>query len=206
MSANNLAPRHECSDTVTAFKTELLAHLPTLRAFARSLSGDAARADDLVQETLLKAWAHRQGYTPGTNMKAWLFTILRNGFYSELRYRKREREDPGGVYANRVSIGPDQQTRLHMRDLRRALALLPDEQREAIILVGASGCEYEEAAAICGCPIGTIKSRVSRARRALMAYFDIVGRADAMSSPRRNSSARPRMTSDSTPRDCNPGL
>lgn len=189
MSANNLASRHESPDELAIFKTELLAHLPTLRAFARSLSGDPARADDLVQEALLKAWANRQSYAPGSNMKAWLFTILRNGFYSELRRRKREREDPDGVYANRLAVDPDQQMRLHMRDLRRGLALLPAEQREAIILVSAGGCEYEEAAGICGCPVGTIKSRVSRARRALLAYFESTERADSMTTARHETAA-----------------
>jgi RNA polymerase sigma-70 factor (ECF subfamily) len=153
------------------FKTELLTQLPALRAFARSLCGDPARADDLTQDTLLKAWANKQSFTPGTNMKAWLFTILRNGFYSELRRHKRDVEDPNDVYANNLSVPPTQQDHLELRDLRRALILLPAEQREALILVGASGCSYEEAAAICGCAVGTIKSRVSRARRTLIAHF-----------------------------------
>ncbi|MGD9536855.1 MAG: sigma-70 family RNA polymerase sigma factor [Alphaproteobacteria bacterium] len=154
------------------FKTELLKQLPALRAFARSLCGDAARADDLTQDTLLKAWANKQSFTPGTNMKAWLFTILRNGFYSELRRHKRDVEDPDGAYANSLSVPAAQQDHLELRDLRRALALLPAEQREALILVGASGCSYEEAAVICGCAVGTIKSRVSRARRTLIAHFE----------------------------------
>jgi RNA polymerase sigma-70 factor (ECF subfamily) len=124
-------------------------------------------------------------------MKAWLFTILRNGFYSELRRRKREREDPDGIYASRLVVDPAQQVRLHMRDLRRGLALLPAEQREAIILVSAGGCEYEEAAGICGCPVGTIKSRVSRARHALLAYFESAERAGGMTASRDETAASP---------------
>jgi RNA polymerase sigma-70 factor (ECF subfamily) len=170
---------HTGPETVTAsesagtdFKAELLTHLPAMRAFARSLCSDASRADDLVQDAVLRAWASKQSFTLGTNMKAWLFTILRNGFYSEIRRRKRDVEDPEGTLAGNLSVPAAQQDHLDLQDLRRGLSLLPVEQREALILVGASGCSYEEAAAICDCAVGTIKSRVSRARRSLLAHFE----------------------------------
>ncbi|MEZ5647976.1 MAG: sigma-70 family RNA polymerase sigma factor [Alphaproteobacteria bacterium] len=154
------------------FKSEFLRLLPNLRAFARSLCGNMALADDLTQEALLRAWNNRDSFQPGTNMQAWLFTILRNSFYSSIRKKSREVEDPDGLYAQRLEIAPQQQNGLELKELRHGLSLLPTEQREAIILVGASGYSYEEAATICGCAIGTIKSRVSRARRALMNYME----------------------------------
>lgn len=151
------------------FKSELLEAVPALRAFARSLSDRADLADDLAQETLLRAWANRKSFTPGTNLKAWLFTILRNAFYSGLRKSIREVEDPDEIYARNVAVPPSQEEGVDLDDLQRALERLPAEQCEALVLIGASGFSYEEAARICGCAIGTMKSRVSRARRALVA-------------------------------------
>lgn len=142
--------------------------IPSLRAFARSLCGDAARADDLVQETMLKAWRNRTQFQVGTNLRAWLFTILRNQFYSEIRHAKFEVPDPEGASAATLAVYPDHDANLQLRDLSRALKDLPDEQREALLLVGASGLSYEEAAEICGCAVGTIKSRISRARERLV--------------------------------------
>jgi RNA polymerase sigma-70 factor (ECF subfamily) len=150
------------------YKAEFLALLPSLRAFARSLCGNLAWADDLTQETLMRAWANRASFEPGTNMRGWLFTILRNAFFTSMRRRRRELEDPDGVQALRIMIAPSQEHAVELRDLRRMLARLPHEQREALILVGASGFSYQEAAAVCGCAVGSIKSRVSRARRALL--------------------------------------
>ena len=149
------------------FLDQVTALLPALRAFGRSLCGDPARADDLVQDTVLKAWTNREQFQSGSNLKAWLFTILRNCYYSELRHRKFEIEDPEGVCAAQVAVAPDHDAKLHLRDLSRALQELPPDQREALILVGASGFSYEEAAEICGCAVGTIKSRVARGRVAL---------------------------------------
>ncbi|MGE0744660.1 MAG: sigma-70 family RNA polymerase sigma factor [Rhodospirillales bacterium] len=146
--------------------------IPALRAFSRALCNDPTRADDLAQETLLKAWGARESFTVGTNLKAWLFTIARNTYYSDHRRRGREVEDPDGIRAASLPAAPEQFTEIQKRDLRRALARLPAEQREAIMLVGAGGCSYEEAASICGCAVGTIKSRVSRARRAIMIYME----------------------------------
>jgi RNA polymerase sigma-70 factor (ECF subfamily) len=139
----------------------------SLRAFGVSLCGDKERADDLVQETLFKAWNHLDSFKEGTNLKAWLFTILRNTYFSERRKRRREVEDTDGSYAARLSTHPAQHGHMEMQDFRAALVQLPDDQREALILVGAAGFSYEEAAEISGCAVGTIKSRVNRARNRL---------------------------------------
>ena len=145
----------------------LLGAVPSLRAFAISLSGDVDRADDLVQDTLVRALANVHRFEPGTNLNAWLFTILRNLFHSEYRKRRREVEDADGSYAATLRTAPDQHAHLDFEDLRAALAKLPQDQREALLLVGAQGFAYDDAAAICGCAVGTIKSRVNRARRRL---------------------------------------
>ena len=157
----------------TEFREHLVAAIPGLRAFGFSLTARNDRADDLVQETLMKAWKHYDSFEPGTNMKAWLYTILRNEFYTQLRKRKREVEDADGLYSNRVAVHAEQDGHLDMADLRIALAKLPEDQREAIILVGASGFSYEEAAVICKVAVGTIKSRVNRARARLAVLLQI---------------------------------
>ena len=145
----------------------LVAYLPNLRAFGIALCGDADRADDLVQETMLKVWNSIASFEEGTNLRAWLFTILRNTYFSECRRRRREVPDEDGDYVARLSVAPAQQGRMDAQDLMRALGELTDDQREALILVGAEGFAYEEAAAICNCAVGTIKSRVNRARNRL---------------------------------------
>jgi len=150
-----------------AFKRELAAVIPHLRAFGRSLSGSRDLADDLVQETLLKAWAARARFQAGTNMRAWTFIILRNHFLSQMR-RSRFRGEWDEMAADRLlaeSAGQDKQ--IELADLQRGLMQLPASQREALILVGAGGFAYEEAAEICGVAVGTIKSRVARGRVAL---------------------------------------
>ena len=147
-------------------------------SFATSLIGAPDRADDLVQETLVKAWRYIDSFQEGTNLKAWLFTILRNEFYSQMRKKGREVQDPEGVLTERMAVHPEQYGSLDMRDFKKALDQLPDDQREAIILVGASGFAYEEAAEICGCAVGTIKSRVSRARTSLKDLLGVVGEGD----------------------------
>lgn len=143
---------------------EILIVLPKLRAFAVSLCGNPTQADDLVQETLVRAWTHINSFQRGTNLTAWLFTILRNLFHSEYRKRRREVADPDGLYAGQLESPAGQMPHLELKDLQTALVALPPEQREALILVGAEGFSYEDAAAICGVSTGTIKSRVSRAR------------------------------------------
>jgi|HubBroStandDraft_6_1064221.scaffolds.fasta_scaffold78675_2 RNA polymerase sigma-70 factor, ECF subfamily len=145
----------------------MLAAIPNLRAFAMSLSGNVDRADDLVQETVMRAMANINTFTPGTNMAAWLFTILRNLFRSQYRKRRREVEDPDGSYLASLKAPAEQFGRLEFKELIEALAKLPHVQREALLLVAASGFSYEEAAAICGIAVGTVKSRVSRARQQL---------------------------------------
>ncbi len=156
----------------------MLGAVPSLRAFAISLSGNVDRADDLVQETLLRAVANIDSFQPGTNMSAWLFTILRNLFRSEYRKRRREVEDADGSYADSLKSHPEQEGRVEMQEFRTALAKLPSDQREALVLVGAAGFSYEEAAAICECAVGTIKSRVNRARTRLAEMLSIEGAED----------------------------
>lgn len=150
-----------------AFKAELISMLPSLRAFARSLSRNPAQADDLVQDTLVKALTNIERFEPGTNLRAWLFTILRNHYYSHLRKAKREVEDVEGRMAARLATRPAQNGAIDLEDFKVAFAQLAPDHREVLTLVGASGCSYEEAAEICGCAVGTIKSRVSRARTRL---------------------------------------
>ena len=149
------------------FKRELAAVIPHLRAFGRSLSGNRDVADDLVQETLLKAWAARARFQAGTNMRAWTFIILRNHYLSQMR-RSRFRGEWDDLTADRILAAPASQDKhIELGDMQRALLHLPQPQREALILVGAGGFAYEEAADICGCAVGTIKSRVARGRAAL---------------------------------------
>src|SRR6476659_1287046 len=156
-----------------AIRDQVLATVPSLRAFAISLCGNIDRADDLVQETLLRALAHIDSFQPGTNMPAWLFTILRNLFRSEYRKRRREVEDADGRHVDSLKSPPQQHSRLEFEEFRRALATLLPDQREALILVGAAGFSHEEAAAICATPVGTIKSRVHRARTRLSKLLSI---------------------------------
>lgn len=154
---------------VETWRADLVAMIPTLRAFAWSLSRSSSDAEDLVQETLIKALTHREKFRAGTNLRAWLFTILRNTFYSATSRRSREVLDADGLHAARLTSPPAQDWAAEFTALRRALDTLPDEHREAIVLVGAAGLSYEEAAAITGSALGTIKSRVHRARTRLAA-------------------------------------
>lgn len=149
------------------FRTELEALIPQLRAFARSLCGQRDLADDLAQEALMKAWAARAKFQAGTNLRAWVFIILRNVFLSQMR-RARFKGDWNQEAAEKMLAAPARQVQqLQMSDMQRALMRLPAAQREALILVGAGGLAYEEVAEICGCAVGTVKSRVARARAAL---------------------------------------
>lgn len=164
------APKRAANLQIT---TDLLAVIPNLRAFAVSLCGNLDRADDLVQETLVKAWSNIDSFVEGTNLRAWLFTILRNIYYSEYRKRRREVADPDGAFAAKLATAPAQSGHMDMLDFRTALQHLPSDQREALILIGASGLSYEEAAGVCGCAIGTMKSRVNRARSRLAEMLSI---------------------------------
>ncbi len=149
------------------FERGLVEHMPRLRAFARSLSSDPARADDLVQETMLKALDKRSSYAMGTNQRAWLFTILKNTFYSEIRRRRREVDIEDAPEPRVGGSTAAQEAAVALNELGDAVDGLPEEQRRAVLLVGAAGMSYEEAAERCGCAVGTIKSRVSRARNQL---------------------------------------
>ena len=159
-------------------RDRMLAAVPSLRAFAISFTGNRDSADDLVQDTLLRAWSNLDRFEQGTNLEAWLFTILRNSFHSEYRKRRREVEDPNGSYAARLKTYPGQQARLDYEDFRAALTSLPPIQREALLLVGAQGMSYEEAAQVTGVALGTIKSRVNRARSRLVALLDMNSEAE----------------------------
>jgi len=156
-----------------SLKDQLVAELPALRAFAISLSGRHDMADDLMQETLMKAWASRESFMPGTSLRAWLFTIMRNTFFSHYRKTKREVQDVDGVAASNLVSNPAQQGHMDLADFSAALDTLPADQREALILVGASGFTYEEAAEIAGCAVGTVKSRVNRARQRLLTLLAV---------------------------------
>ena len=148
-------------------KEELVEHLPALRSFALSLTRNRSTADDMVQDTVVKAWTNIEKFQVGTNMRAWLFTILRNNFYSSRRKLNREVADVDGAFAQTLSVKPDHDGRMQMSDFKKAFEKLPDEQREALILVGASGFSYDEAAEMCGVAVGTVKSRANRARAKL---------------------------------------
>lgn len=172
------------------FRQDLTELIPHLRAFARSLCGNATLADDVAQDAMLKAWNARLKFKPGTNLKAWTFTILRNQFYSIKRRSWRSTSLEPEIAEQTIVANSSPEQSVHLNELRRGLDMLKDDQREALILVGASGLSYEEAAEVCDCAVGTIKSRVSRARAALETIMetanfdeapDAVGALDAMS-------------------------
>ena len=163
-----------------SWREEVVALIPALRAFAWSLSHNGSDADDLVQDTLIKAWTNRDKFEPGTNLRAWLFTILRNTYYTHVLRRRREVRDEQGEYAGQLRTPATQDWSVAMRTLQLALQRLPPEHREALILVGAAGLSYEEAAEICGCALGTIKSRVNRARARLLKIMDAEDANDVM--------------------------
>ena len=158
---------------VPTVQQQMLALEPNLRAFAMSLCGRADRVDDLVQETMLRAITRIDSFQPGTNLGAWLTTILRNCFLSELRKHRHEVEDADGAYAHALRAAPEQESLLEFKEFRAALGEIPFDQREALLLVGAAGLSYEDTATICQATIGTIKSRISRARSRLAALLAI---------------------------------
>ena len=162
----------------SALQDTMLAVIPDLRAFAVGLCHRADWADDLVQEALLRAIAKIDSFEPGTSMRGWLFTILRNHFFNELRRRRREVCDPDNHFGSTMTSQPEQDGRIQLADLWAALARLPEEQREAVLLIGADGLSCEEAAEICHCAVGTIKSRANRARTRLAALLSIEDRRD----------------------------
>ena len=177
-------------DVSQDFRTELLGLIPFLRAFARSLCGNQEAADDLAQETLVKAWQSRETFIPGTNLKAWLFTILRNQFYSDRRRAWRQAPWDQEAAERIPGGGSDQSWAAELSDTARALRCLSDEQREALILVGAGGFSYEDAARICACAVGTVKSRVARARKALIAILEGEDKLPSIPRPDEGDAAR----------------
>ncbi|WP_328795438.1 RNA polymerase sigma factor [Jannaschia marina] len=156
-------------------REEMLEHLPALRAFALSLTRNGATADDMVQDTVVKAWTNIEKFKVGTNMRAWLFTILRNTYYSSRRKANREVSDADGIMTDSLSVKPDHDGHLNLSDFKKAFEMLPDEQREALVLVGAAGHSYEDAAQICGVAVGTIKSRANRGRARLTELLSLDG-------------------------------
>lgn len=200
MSPSEIAPANQTEALARERRTEdfkdgLIREIPNLRAFAASLSGSMQLADDLVQDTLLKAWGNSDKFEPGTSLRAWLFTILRNTYYSLYRKRGREVQDSEGTYAERMATHGNQESHLDLADFRKALAKLPEEQREVLIMVGATGLSYEEAAEICGVAIGTIKSRVNRARTKLAELLSI-GSVDDLGPGRTSAAAMQRVGSE----------
>ena len=164
----------ENSAVTSIFREDLIKAMPALRTFAVSLTGNIHRADDLVQETFLKARVNHHRFLPGTNFTAWLFTILRNHFYSDIRKKRREVEDADGIHAEHLTALADQEDASTLQAVWKKIEKLPLTQRQALLMVGAEGCTYEEAASKLGCQVGTVKSRVSRARSFLVASLGAV--------------------------------
>jgi RNA polymerase sigma-70 factor (ECF subfamily) len=171
---------------------DMVALMPQMHNFARSLCRDAVRAADLVQEALLRALSNVERFQPGTNLKAWLFTILRNEHYSQMRRQKFEAVGMDTSTLPEPSVLPDHDGEIELRELNSALSTLPTGQRTALLLVSASGMSYEEAATICGCAVGTIKSRVARAREMLE---ELLGNPKSTAAPRRAKAVRRRQSS-----------
>lgn len=163
------------SDASDDIRDQLPLYLKPLRAFAVSLTRNMANADDLVQDTIVKAWSNIDKFVPGSNLQAWLFTILRNTYYSSLRKHRREVPDPDSIHAKGLFVKPDHDAKLAYTDFQRAFDQLSDEHREVLVLVGASGFSCEEAAEMMGVAVGTVKSRTSRARKRLA---DLMGLAE----------------------------
>ncbi|MET0407953.1 MAG: sigma-70 family RNA polymerase sigma factor [Hyphomicrobium sp.] len=155
------------TDETPSFGDALIQAIPNLRAFAHSLSGDSQLSNDLVQETLLKAWTHKESFVPDSNLKAWLFTILRNTYFTHYRKSQREELDEDQAAMN-ASVPATQLTHLEFEDMQKALMRLSADHREALLLITAEGFSYEDAARVCGCAVGTMKSRVNRARSRLL--------------------------------------
>ncbi len=154
--------------TEQTLRDELVRWIPNLRAFALSLTQSAQQSDDLVQDTLVKALSNLDKFQMGTNLRAWLFTILRNSFYNDIRYKKYHQTAPlDEVDPGYLEMRATQEKYIEFTDVLKGLGRLVPEQREAIILIAAEGLSYEEAAAVCNCPVGTVKSRLSRARQRL---------------------------------------
>ena len=160
------------TDPDKIFRDQLVALLPSLRAFSRGLCGHREMADDLAQDTMMRAWAARASYTQGTNFRAWMFMIMRNQFYTTIRKNSRMTSLDPEVAERVLVVAPAQQNGINVDDVAKALQKLPTEQREVLLLIGANGLSYEEAAEVIGCAMGTVKSRLARGRTALAALID----------------------------------
>jgi RNA polymerase sigma-70 factor, ECF subfamily len=172
MNEHHMVNPNKPAPVAREFREEIIAIVPSLRAFARGLCGNRELADDLAQDAIMRAWAAHESYTPGTNFRAWMFMILRNQFYTTMRKNSRMTSwDPEAAERLLVEAAP-QQHHIHMSDVEKALQKLPAEQREMLLIVGAGGASYEEAAQITGCAIGTVKSRLARGRVALAALIN----------------------------------
>jgi RNA polymerase sigma-70 factor, ECF subfamily len=159
-------------DADKLFRDQLVALLPSLRAFSRGLCGNRDMADDLAQDTMMRAWAARESYTQGSNFRAWMFMIMRNQFYTTIRKNARTTSLDPEVAERVLVVAPAQQNGINVEDVAKALQKLPAEQREVLLLIGANGLSYEEAAEVIGCAMGTVKSRLARGRAALAALID----------------------------------
>lgn len=168
----------------------MVAEMPYLRAFALSLSGSISVADDLVQETLVKAWSHADSFEQGTNFRAWLVTILRNTYFNQYRKLSREVQDSDNVHAEQIAVGGEQESSVSMRDMQRAINLLPPDQREILLMIGVTELSYEEAAQICNIAVGTVKSRLNRARARLAELLGLTGDAPVMAGADRMGAVR----------------
>ncbi|QGM97221.1 sigma-70 family RNA polymerase sigma factor [Methylocystis parvus] len=161
--------------TDATFGEQMVAQIPYLRAFAISLSGSYSVADDLVQDTLVKAWSHSDSFQPGTNFRAWLVTILRNTYFSQYRKRSREVQDSDNVLAEQIPVKGGQESNVTMQDVQKALNKLAPEHREILLMIGITELSYEEAAQICNIAVGTVKSRLNRARAKLAEHLGLSG-------------------------------
>lgn len=161
--------------TDDAFGDRLIEQMPYLRAFAISLSGSYSLADDLVQDTLIKAWSHAGSFEPGTNFRAWLVTILRNTYFSQYRKRSREVQDSEGAVAEQIPVKAEQEAKLTITDVQKALDKLAPEHREILLMIGITELSYEEAAVVCNIAVGTVKSRLNRARAKLAEHLGLTG-------------------------------
>ncbi|MEZ5797531.1 MAG: RNA polymerase sigma factor [Paracoccaceae bacterium] len=181
--ASSSAPADAATGQHPDPREEIASHIPALRAFAISLTRNGSAADDLVQDTIVKAWSNIEKFTPGTDLRAWMFTILRNLFYSARRKAVREVADPDGLHAASLSVRPAHDGRLAFADFRAAFDQLSAEHREVLILVGASGYSCEEAAEMMGVAVGTVKSRTNRARARLCELMGLSGTDDDFARP-----------------------
>ena len=177
MSSSPQSDRAQPSED-QVFKDQLVAIIPSLRAFARALCGNREMADDMAQDAMVRAWAARNSYTPDTNFRAWMFKILRNNYYTAFRKNSRMTSWDPEVAERLLVVGASQEMTIHLSDVAAALAKLPAEQREVLMMVAAGGLSYEDAADTIGCAVGTVKSRVARGRAALARLID--GPAEAI--------------------------